>query len=99
MAWIEKSDLEKVGKVDLIVTEATFLKKGGRINRKRDRIFGHTGIPDLIRLLGPHSPRIVFTHFGEWFYEELEKGPDKIKKLQRDGLELIPAHDGFTIEV
>ena len=99
VAWIEKSDLEKVGKVDLIITEATFLKKGGRINRKGNSIFGHTGVPDLIRLLSPNSSRIVFTHFGEWFYEDVDNGPGKIEGLQKEGLELIPAHDGFTIEV
>ena len=99
VAWIEKANLESLGQVDLIITEATFLKKGGRINRSGNKIYGHTGIPDLIRLLSPHTSRILFTHYGEWFYEDLANSPGKIKDLQKEGLELIPAHDGLVIEV
>lgn len=99
VAWIEKQYLEHLGKMDLIITEATFLKKGGRINRIGNNIFGHTGVPDLIRLLSPLTSRIVFSHFGEWFYEDVKSGPEKIRQLQKEGLELISAHDGFIIEV
>lgn len=99
VAWIEKAHLEELGPLDLIVTEATFIKKGGRINRRGDRIYGHTGIPDLIRLLGQLAPKIVFTHFGEWFYADLKAGPGKIKAMEKEGLELIPAYDGYTIQV
>ena len=99
VAWIEKAYLEDLGKLDLIITEATFIKKGGRINRKGNQIFGHTGVPDLIRLLGQHTPKIVFTHFGEWFYADVKRGPDKIRGLKQGNPELIPAHDGYIIEV
>ena len=99
VAWIEKQYLEDLGKMDLVITEATFLRKGGRINRSGNNIYGHTGVPNLIRLLSPLSSRIVFTHFGEWFFEEVENGPGKIRELQKEGLELITAYDGFTIKV
>lgn len=99
VAWIEKAQLEKLGHLDLIFTEATFLKKGGRINRRGSQIYGHTGVPDLIRLLGHLSPKIVFTHFGEWFYADVKGGPKKIMSMQSKSPELIPAHDGFIINV
>ncbi len=55
VAWIEKANLTGITNLDLVITEATFLKKGGRINRKKDRIFGHTGVPDLIQAPGPDN--------------------------------------------
>ncbi|WP_029035009.1 MBL fold metallo-hydrolase [Salinimicrobium terrae] len=99
VAWIEKANLENLPPLHLIVTEATFIKKGGRINRKKDRIFGHTGVPDLIRLLSPITQKLAFCHYGEWFFEnEPENSKQKIKALEED-VELIPAHDGMEIEV
>lgn len=98
VAWIEKVNLKNLPKVDLIITEATFINKGGRINRKKDRIFGHTGVPDLIRLLSPLTSKIAFMHYGEWFFEDVEEAPRKIKALEED-VELIPTHDGMEINI
>lgn len=99
VAWIEKPNLAEISNLDLVITEATFIKKGGRINRKKDRIFGHTGIPDLIRLLRPLTPKIVFCHYGEWFFEtELEESKKRIKSMETD-VELMPAYDGMEIQI
>lgn len=98
VAWIEKAEREQLPKVDLVITEATFINKGGRINRKKDRIFGHTGVPDLIRILSPMAGKIVFTHYGNWFFENVEDGLKKIKVLEED-VPLIPAKDGMEIEI
>src|SRR5690625_7097667 len=59
VAWIEKAELEKLPQVNLIVTEASFIKKGGHINRKGDKIYGHTGVPNLIRSLTPYTQKIL----------------------------------------
>lgn len=99
VAWIEKEHLKGIGKVDLIVTEATISEKGGRINRKDNKIYGHTGIPDLIRILGPLTDRMVFSHYGEWFFEDVENNLEKLKEFSSSDLEIIPAHDGFEIEI
>lgn len=99
VAWIEKAHLAEVSGLDLIITEATFIHKGGRINRKKDRIFGHTGVPDLIRLLSPLTKKITFCHYGEWFFEEdPETSKAKIKSKEEE-VELIPAHDGMEIGI
>ena len=82
-----------------MITEASFINKGGRINRKKDRIFGHTGVPDLIRLLSPHTKRIAFCHYGVWFFENSPaESKHEIKALEEE-VELIPAHDGMELEV
>lgn len=99
VAWIEKASLAKIFDLDLVITEATFIHKGGRINRKKDRIFGHTGVPDLIRLLSPLTDKIAFCHYGEWFFEnEPEESKQKIISLE-EKVELIPAHDGMDLVI
>lgn len=99
VAWIEKKYLKDIGKVDLIVTESTIIEKGGRINRSGNKIYGHTGIPDLIRIFSPLTEKIVFTHFGDWFFEDVKNNPQKLKDLGNDNLEIIPAYDDFFIEI
>lgn len=99
VAWIENSQRDKLHNLDLICTEATFIKKGGRINRKEGKIFGHTGVPDLIRMLSPHTSRILFAHYGQWFFSSDSSGLDMIRALAPEGVELIPARDGFSIEI
>ncbi len=99
VAWIEKANVESLPRVDLVVTEASFIRKGGMIRRKNDKIFGHTGIPDLIRLLGPHTSRIAFVHYGSWFFKDLHESTEKLKSFETDELEVIPAYDGMEIEI
>lgn len=99
VAWIEKKHLQEIGKVDLVVTESTIMEKGGRINRSGNRIYGHTGIPDLIRIFTPLTEKIVFTHFGDWFFEDVKNNPQKLKEMGKVSLETIPAYDGFLIEI
>lgn len=99
VAWIEKKVLQELPLVDLVITEATLIKKGGRINRKKDKIFGHTGVPDLIRILKPLSKRLAFIHYGEWFFEDVEKNIQQLIELGIEGLEIIPAHDSMEINL
>lgn len=99
VAWIEKANLQDLPGVDLVITEASMIQKGGVIRRKEDRIFGHTGIPDLIRLLEPHTSRIAFVHFGSWFFNNIKESRKKLKSFETNELEIIPTHDGMEIEV
>lgn len=98
VAWIEKENLEDFPEVDLVITEATFIKKGGRINRKGNSIFGHTGVPNLIKLLSPVTKKIAFVHYGNWFFEDPEASKKELIDLEED-IQLIPAHDGMELEV
>lgn len=99
VAWIEKENLQDLPPVDLVITEASSIKKGGIIRRKNGQIFGHTGIPDLIRLLSPYTSKIVFVHFGSWFFKDTKESLKKLKSMETKGLEIIPAHDGMEIEI
>lgn len=99
VAWIEKAARSQLPKVDLVITEATFIKKGGRINRKDNQIYGHTGVPDLIRIFKPHTNHIVFSHFGEWFFEDIPKALNTLKTFETDQLKITPAYDGMEIRI
>ncbi|MFD2516779.1 MBL fold metallo-hydrolase [Salinimicrobium flavum] len=99
VAWIEKANLAELPRVDLVITEASFIRKGGMIRRKKDRIFGHTGVPDLIRLLSPYTNKMVFTHYGTWFFENINESKKMIRELQTEETELIPGYDGMELEI
>ncbi|MEG9328186.1 MBL fold metallo-hydrolase [Salinimicrobium catena] len=99
VAWIEKANLKDLPKIDLVITEASFIRKGGMIRRKDDQIFGHTGIPDLVRLLGPLTSKIALTHFGGWFFKDIRESRNKLKALETGDLQIIPGYDGMEIEV
>lgn len=99
VAWIEKGVIDKLPLMDLVCTEATFINKGGRINRKDGKIYGHTGVPDLIRILSRVTNRIAFAHYGEWFFSSYPKGPQMIKELAPPGIDLIPANDGTMVHL
>lgn len=96
VAWIEKKAREKLGQLDMVITEGSFIKKGGMIRRDKNtgKIFGHTGIPDLIKMFSPHTQHIVLTHFGSWFMKDVEEGREKIRELAPSNIQVEAARDG-----
>lgn len=88
--------------LDLVITDASFIRKGGLVRFHEDtgEPYGHTGIPDLIKLFSPYTKKIVLTHFGEWFFKDLEVSLQKIKDLGNEmGMELIVGYEGLTLEL
>lgn len=94
VAWIEKQYHPLLHDLDLVITEASYIRKNGVIRRKGDQIYGHKGIPDLIALFSKFTRRIVFMHLGTWFMKDAKAGAQKIMELQPDGIELDVACDG-----
>lgn len=101
IGWMEKKYQQKLGDLDMVITEGSFIKKGGMIRRdkKSGKIFGHTGVPDLIRIFSEHTKHIVLMHFGTWFMKDVEAGRKKIRDLAPDGLKVEAARDGEEFEV
>lgn len=85
--------------LDVIITEASFIKKGGMIRRKDGRLFGHLGVPDLINLFRQYTKKIVFTHFGSWFVKDVAFGIARIKSLETTELKLLIAEDGMNFNI
>ena len=101
LAWMKKEYQKELGKLDMVITEGSFVQKGGMIRRDKEsgKIFGHTGIPDLIRIFSEHTSHIVLTHFGSWFMEDVEAARKKINELVPQNITVTAARDGQEFEV
>jgi ribonuclease BN (tRNA processing enzyme) len=97
---IKKKYLKKLRTLDLVIAEASFLRKGGLIRKnKQGEIFGHAGVKDLVNLFETFTTRIIFTHFGTWFLKDISSGYQKIKSLESSNLKLDIAVDGSEFEI
>ncbi len=110
--WIDKKYHNRLGNLDLVITEGSYLKKGGMIRRSKlptddeaksqlSQPFGHTGIPNLLQLFAPHTKQIALMHFGTWFYTDgARKAHAELKNLGKQyGIEVIAGYDGLQIQV
>jgi len=99
--WINKEYHHLLQNLDLVITEGSFIRKGGMIRRdKSGKIYGHAGIPNLIRLFSRFSKNILFMHFGSWFYKDAEIGKQKIEKLgEENTIKTIVGYDGMEIDL
>lgn len=102
MIWIDKKYHTLLDSIDLVITEASFMRKGGLVKRKKesDEIYGHTGVPNLIHLFKQCTETILFVHFGAWFYKNIPKARTDFKQLaQENNVEIIVGYDGLEIEI
>ena len=90
----------RLGRLDLVIADGSFMRRGGlvRLDPATGRRFGHAGIPDLVQLFSRFTRRIVFTHFGSWFYNDV---PDALLRIASlgDGVRVSAARDGMLIRV
>ncbi len=86
--------------LDLVITDGSFYRYNGLVRRDEitHRLFGHTGIPNLVHLFSPLADKIVFSHFGSWFYRDMEQSVEKIRALSNHP-EVEVAYDGMVIEI
>jgi len=102
MFWINKEYHPLLEGLDLVVTEASFLQKGGMIRRDRatGNPYGHTGVPNLVELFSKFSASILFTHFGAWFYEDARKSRQTLAALgKQNGVRALAGYDGFELDM
>lgn len=100
MIWIEKEYHHLLHNLDLVITEASFMREGGMIRSYEGKVFGHTGIPNLIHLFKNYTNKIMFVHFGSWFYKNMKQARKDFKQLAKEnGIELIVGYDGLEIEI
>lgn len=102
LVWINKEYHDLFDQVDLVITEASFLRKGGMIRRDKEthEIFGHNGIPNLIDLFKKHTKHILFIHFGSWFYQDTKASKKKLIALGKEkGIRSIIGHDGLKLDL
>jgi len=102
MIWINKEHHPLLEDLDLVITEASYFRKGGLVKRDKltGTIYGHTGVPDLVRLFKDYARRIVLVHLGSWFYKDIPRARRAIAALGREtGVRLEPGHDGQEIVI
>lgn len=81
--------------LDVVITEASHLRRGGIVRKSTDgRLFGHAGVPDLIDFFRKYTKHLIFTHFGAWFVKDPVAGKKKITGLSDDSIILDVAADG-----
>lgn len=95
MIWINKEYHSLFQNVDLVITEGSLIRKGGRISKDKEtgQLYGHAGIPDLVNLFKGFTKHILFVHFGSWFYQDMREARAKFKQLEQ--LEKVAIHVGY----
>lgn len=102
MIWIEKKYHHYLKDLNLVITDGSFIRKGGMVRRKdkAGKIYGHRGIPDLINLFKKFTKNIMFIHFGSWFYKDIKKARKKLNKLARGNkVNIITGYDSMEINI
>lgn len=101
MVWMDVKYRKKLGKLDCVIMEASHLREGGLVRKdKRGRLYGHAGIPNLVRMFKPHTTKIILTHFGSWFFKDIGKAHQQIAQLARTHrVEIVAAHDDMMVSV
>ncbi|NLI73163.1 MAG: MBL fold metallo-hydrolase [Euryarchaeota archaeon] len=90
---------DRIPEIDLVITDGSFIREGGLVRRDdRGRLHGHNGIPDLVRFFSPFTPRIVITHFGSWFFRDIDESIRAIESLG-NATSVEAAYDGMIIEL
>lgn len=100
MIWIKKTYHHYLNDLDLVITEGSFVRKGGMVRRHEPtgEIYGHNGVPDLARLFSQFTDNILFIHFGSWFYKSAKESRKKLKKIGRNnGVNVHVGYDGMEL--
>lgn len=98
MIWIDKKYHHLLKNLDLVITEASYYRKGGLVRKDKEtgELFGHTGIPNLINLFKKFTSAILFVHFGGWFYKNMKESRRKITKLaKQNNIRALIGYDGY----
>lgn len=101
LIWIDKKYHDLFEHVDLVLTEASFIRKGGLIRKDKETqaLYGHAGIPNLMDLFKPYAQTMLFMHFGSWFYKNTEAARQMLVKLGKEkGINTIVGYDGLEID-
>ena len=90
---------KRIPDLDLVIADGSFMRRGGLVRRDPEGLLhGHTGIPDLVELFSPLTGRIVITHFGSWFYHDIDSSIKQIEALSGRA-RVEAAYDGMVIEL
>lgn len=100
LVWMDKKYHPLFQRAKLVITDGSFIREGGVVKKEGDKLFGHNGIPNLIRLFSPYFKTIVLTHFGNWFYRNTKESKKAIKALgKKYQVAIIVGYDGMELNI
>jgi ribonuclease BN (tRNA processing enzyme) len=102
LIWIKKWYTRYFKNLDLVITEASFMRKEGMVRRNEEsgKIYGHAGVPRLVEYFSRYSDTIVLVHFGSWFYRNNREAHKKIDQLARQhDVDIRAGYDGLELTV
>jgi len=103
MIWLKKKYHDQLKNLDLVITDGSFLRKGGMIrkDKKTGEVYGHQGIPDLIKFFSRLGAKhIIFTHFGTEIVKDHKEAERKVKELAKESnIDVRLAKDGITLNI
>lgn len=102
LIWIDRKYHHRFAQVDMVITDGSFIREGGMIRKDPEtgKIFGHAGIPNLIRLFKPYAKKMVFIHFGTWFYRNLKASRKKLSALgKKYHIPVLAGYDGQHLKL
>jgi glyoxylase-like metal-dependent hydrolase (beta-lactamase superfamily II) len=102
LVWIDKKYHHLFNLLDLVIADGSFLREGGLVRKdlKTGKLYGHNGIPNLIRLFRPYTKKILFIHFGSWFFESAKVSRIKLTTLgKKYQMEVHAGYDGMELQI
>ncbi len=102
LVWIKRWYDRFFHDLDLVITEASFVRKDGMIRRYRDtgELYGHSGVGRLIGRFADFCNRFVLMHYGSWFYRDVKAARRRMKQIAREHeVEIIVGYDKMELEI
>lgn len=102
MIWINKEFHRLLTDITLVVTDGSYLRKGGMIRKDKETgtLYGHAGIPNLIDFFRPFTKNILFVHFGNWFFRDIGASADKLAALgDEQSITVHVGYDGMELDL
>jgi ribonuclease BN (tRNA processing enzyme) len=102
LVWIDKKYHNLFKNLDLVITDGSFIREGGmiRYDKTTGAIYGHAGIPDLVRLFSRYTNKIIFVHFGSWFYKDIKEAKKKLEEIGKNyNTEVKAGFDGMYVKL
>jgi ribonuclease BN (tRNA processing enzyme) len=102
VVWVDKEYRSHFTGLDLAITDGSHLRKGGMVRKDKETgiLFGHTGIPDLVRIFGEYTQNVLFVHLGNWFVRDPIKGRENLEALGKEsGMKIMAGYDGMEIDL
>ena len=102
LLWIARRYRVLVGRPDLVITEASFMREGGAVRRDAEtgQVFGHTGVPNLVRFFSGYTKHMLLVHFGAWFYDDMKGARRELRALGREhGVSVRVGYEGMELDL